>query len=1198
MFYGIAFIAIVALFFYLKQPKRLQKIMPYLKGFWNWLLPDEWHEQQGGLTKSIIKALNDTSTLSKMILLHSYAQVNDEVGIYNLCTGRRAIGFKITPPPHIGDGTIKLIKSAFKTIDVKDVAVQISTFASSDISEYLEGIERTTQQEINVLNASSLKSMRDDRIEKLEKWTKTSMLNNGADLRARNIISFMTIIFPKDTPISTIKTLYGQIQGVLTDINPEPLSPKLIVAIYSEIFKEKVDIKEYDSHQRMNIQLVKGARVRINDQDSTIRIGNSTYAKVLTTNKYPKHTTPLNVQNAFFDLEGEFQNPLPCKFLTTLTVHIDNPERLKEKILKRARANIANEKKIPEGTYALMPKIKKTMQESHNIIQYIEEDKEPIYEGMYSLTIFENSPEKLDNSIGRIKTKFSSIDVGGWEIAEEDYGIVALQVLLWSMPFQFDLETKYYLNRYNLMFSSNISAIIPLIGSFKGIGNPILRFFARSGQVVGIDLWASDSNYNACIIGPSGTGKSFLSNSIQASNAQAGVRSIIFDIGKSYKPLCDEIGGEFIHFSKEGVDGKANTKCLNFFTNIVTEKRHIESFEGESIQALYETFPLSGLAENGYVEVIEEDAFASILIIVGAMCGKDLSIGDSVSRDNDEAQITAIIEAAVQVSFYRRRKEAGMRDIGEALKGFAREAEARRHSDIVKIIQGMLVALEPYITEGGKFFSYYNGAYNINVKNDFCVIELEELAPKGILYFIVFMSMLERAAQEMFLDKGNMGINRRKSVIIDEAAPVLANTMFAKYLDDFARRVRKYNGSLTIITQNPDDFLKNTNAKAVWANTTHKFILELNASKVEQNFQKGGLFFGYGDFRKQQMISVKNRAPYYSEVMYIYNDKISEILILKATSQEAAMFSTNPKDKALKAEFQKEYGLTPQEATKMLGYTKEGMNIDTILKRLREGDRNSTVKYWLEKIRNAINNDLIEPESQLIVDINGIPSFYEIHLRIGDLKTDDKYRVKDFGEVALEQDLLPLLNKKCLQQAVDFYSKKNFMFSFNVGQGETNMEYLNTLINILGDYAQNIILEVPAAIFQDKEEKERGISFCKKAKEANFMVAIDHLNFDNFSAGIIAAIQPTLAKIDGELIMSAQNDKDRLRELKAIAPFAKAIDMKILAAHIENESLLDMAKGLGFDYFQGYYINQSADMLENFVSSDFQFNMQGGENVF
>ncbi len=617
------------------------------------------HEQQGGLTKSVIKVLNDTSTLSKMILLHSYEQKSDDFGIYNLCTGRRAIGFKITPPPHVGDSTIKLIKSAFKTIDIKNVAVQISTYASDNISEYLEAIEANTQEDINVLNASSLKMMRDDRIQKMKKWAKSSMLDNGADFRARNLISFMTVIFPKDTSIAKIRSIYGQIQGVLTDLSPEPLSPKLVVSLYGEIFKEDFKLKDYDPHQRMNVQLVKGARVRVNNENSIIHIGEKTYAKVLTTDKFPKHTTPLDVQNAFFDLEGEFQNPLPCRFLTTLTVHIDDPDRLKEKILKRVRANVSAEKKIPDGTYALMPKIKKTMQESHNIIQYIDEDKEPIYEGMYSLTIFENSPEKLDNAIGRIKTKFASIDFGGWEIAQEDYGIVALQVLLWSMPFQFDLETKNYLNRYNLMFSSNISAIVPLIGSFKGIGSPILRFLGRSGQVVGLDLWASDSNYNACIIGPSGTGKSFLSNSIQASNAQAGVRSMIFDIGKSYKPLCDEIGGEFIHFSKENSDGSANAKCLNFFTNIVTEKVHIEGFEGQSIQAIYEVFPLAELAVNGYVEMIEEDAFSSMVIIVGAMCGRDLSMKDDVAKESSEAQMAALIEGAIQVAFYRRGRDAG-----------------------------------------------------------------------------------------------------------------------------------------------------------------------------------------------------------------------------------------------------------------------------------------------------------------------------------------------------------------------------------------------------------------------------------------------------------------------------------------------------------------------------------------------------------
>lgn len=1169
-------LGIIVFFFYIKNPKRLKKIMPVLKKIWEWAIPNEWEDRQMGLTKSIIKALNDTTTISRMLLLHSYEKKDVNFGIYNLSTGRRAIGFQITPPPIATSSLVGIIKQTLKTITIKDVAVQIITYSSKDIEEYLANIERYCTCDINVGNTSSLKSMRDDRIQKLKKWSSQTMLSNGADLRARNLVSMLIFIFPKDTPINTIRTTFQQIQGILTDLNPEELSPKLVAKVYSEILKEDCSLADYDVHQRMNTQLAKNAYIKINGEDSTIEIGKRTYARVLTTNKYPIHTNIMEVQNAFFNIDGDFQNPLPGNFLLTLTIHMEDPEKLKERILKRARANMKNTAKIPPETYILFPKTKKTVQESNNIIQYIDEDNENIYEAMYSITIFEDSREKLDQSIGRLKTKFSAIEFGGWDIGVEDFGIISLQVLLWSLPFQFDKETKRWLNRYNLMFSSNISAVMPLIGAFKGSGIPILRFFARSGQVVGLDLWKSDSNYNACVIGPSGTGKSFLSNSIQASNAQAGVRSLIFDIGKSYLPLCNEIGGEFIHFAEKNQDGSSNKKCLNFFTNLITTKRHIDSFNGESINVLYETFSLRELANNDEVEIIHEDSFNSILIIVGAMCGVDLSIKDDVSNESKESQIKALLEGAINVAFFRRGREAGMREVGEALKGFAKVAEIQRHAEIYKLLTDIIIALDPYISESGKFYSYYNGTYNINTNNDFSVIELEELTQKGILYFIVFMSMLERAAQEMYFLEG-----RRKSVVIDEAASILANRMFAKYLDDFARRVRKYAGSLTIITQNPEDFLANSNARAVWNNTAHKFILELGSAKVEKNFKEDGLFYGYTEFIKRQMTSVRNRAPQYSEVLYIYADKISEVLLLKATPQEAAMFTTNPDEKNMKKTFQKEYGLTPQEATKMLGYFNEGIEVQEILKRLKEGDRSYTTKYWLERLRNAINNDLLIPQSQAIVDTNKDILFFEIYPYIKDLKSDDLYSYKDYGEVAVEENIMPLLNKKFIEKCVEFYKPRGIMFSFNVRVHDISIQYCEALIDIVGDYANSIFLEIPSSVLDTKDTREKALEFCSRAKEVGFMIILDHMKMENLHLGLISQIAPEIIKVDGEVILAEKRNEASCGNLDVFPNVAKSLNIKVLASHIENEELFIMAKKLGFDFFQGYYFNKPLGILEN-----------------
>ena len=70
----------------------------------------------------------------KLFKIHTEENGKDvNFGIYNLSTGRRAIGFQITPPPIATSSLVGIIKQTLKTITIKDVAVQIITYSSKDI---------------------------------------------------------------------------------------------------------------------------------------------------------------------------------------------------------------------------------------------------------------------------------------------------------------------------------------------------------------------------------------------------------------------------------------------------------------------------------------------------------------------------------------------------------------------------------------------------------------------------------------------------------------------------------------------------------------------------------------------------------------------------------------------------------------------------------------------------------------------------------------------------------------------------------------------------------------------------------------------------------------------------------------------------------------------------------------------------------
>ncbi|PAF46327.1 hypothetical protein BKH46_08040 [Helicobacter sp. 12S02634-8] len=1164
--------------FYVRSPKRMKKLLPQLKKIWEVVVPFEWTQSLASLTPDRIKALNHTDSISSQLLLESYRPVDDEIGFFNLITGRIGIGFEVSPPSILTEDMLKGIKSTLNAIDIKDVAVQFITYASTDLSNYLAALKECATCDSGVGNTQALLKLRDDRIKKTKQWSKSTMLSkeSGADLRARNFINMVLILFPEETPESKIRSLYYTIKGSIKELEPRSLSPKTIAKVYGEILKEDSSLGDYDVHKKMNTQLAKGARIRINPDDGLIEIGKKTYAKVLTTQKWPKYTDVLNMMDAFFPIDGdEFQIPLPSPFYVSMTVHIDNPEKVKSKILSKARANVNNSSKINRKMSLMNPKVQETIDESLRTIEYFEKYEQKPYQAMYTIAVFEENKDRLNTAIGRLKTRAADVNMGGWKIQEEEMGITALQTLLWSLPFQFDLETKQFLNRFDLMFNSNVMSIIPLIASFKGIGDPVLRFFARTGQCVGIDFWASQNNYNACIIGPSGSGKSFLSNSIQASHLQAGVKLTIFDKGKSYLPLCQELKGEFISFEEFDDSGKPNKKCLNFFTNLVTKPQHKDTIKGDKVVMNYASFSVDDLAGiDGMVDMIDEDFFQPLIIIVGIMCGQDFTPGirsdnDSIDNANRSVMMT-LLQEAVKTAFYRRGREAGMREVGEALSWFKKEAEVKRDFQSVEIISQLLLGLAAYIYPGGEFYEYFNGSCNVDIKNDFCLLELDELTRKGNLYDLVVMFMLEQCIVDMYLDR-----SKKKSIVIDEAASILKKEFFAAYLEDLARRIRKYGGSLITITQDDQDYNANASSKSVWTNASHKFMLAMDPSNINRGFSDGGLFVGWSDFIRRQMLSVKNRAPEYSEVLYVYAGRFSEILLLKATHQEGAMFTTKATEISYKKELQKKYNLTPQDATSMFAYMKEGLPTHEILEILKGEDNSANTEYWMGKIRKAVNGDTITPYCQKIVDKDGGVVFYETFLRL--LVDGEVFTPKDFLETAVEQDLLNMITKIHIQKCASFFIGHNATFSINLHESEISSHLLEMLDEIMGEHKELLILEIPSSGISNKDTMD----FCEDAKNRGYLIAIDNVSFD-IDLGVLDEISPHIIKINGILINSALKDETKRRKLKVLPDLARALDIQVSASHIENKEVFRMTQGFGVHFFQGNYFAEPMDIFEGY----------------
>lgn len=79
-----------------------------------------------------------------------------------------------------------------------------------------------------------------------------------------------------------------------------------------------------------------------------------------------------------------------------------------------------------------------------------------------------------------------------------------------------------------------IANILPVQSDFSGFGDPVLLLIGRKGQLLGMDLWAYNSQ-NALVCAFTGGGKSFLVNYILNNYYGIGAKIRVVDIGGSYK---------------------------------------------------------------------------------------------------------------------------------------------------------------------------------------------------------------------------------------------------------------------------------------------------------------------------------------------------------------------------------------------------------------------------------------------------------------------------------------------------------------------------------------------------------------------------------------------------------------------------------------------------------------------------------------
>ena len=306
----------------------------------------------------------------------------------------------------------------------------------------------------------------------------------------------------------------------------------------------------------------------------------------------------------------------------------------------------------------------------------------------FSVVMFAPTLDRLDSASTAIKGFFSE---QRFSLMEDRY--VHLPMLLNSLPFCCDRNSVKDLFRYKTMTGNQAGVLVPIFGEWKGTGTHHLSLLSRNGQLMSLSLHDSDTNKNCVIAAESGSGKSFLANDAIISYMSEGAQVWIIDAGKSYKNLCEVLGGDFLEFS-ESSDIK-----LNPF-ELVQDYRDEEDTLVSLVTAM--------ASQEGNLDEYQVASLKRVMSELWEEHGNQLSVDLIATKCMDSG-------------------DQRVRDIGTQLYPFTGE---------------------------GAYGTYFNDN-NINFKNKLTVLELDELQGRRHLRKVILLQLIYQIQQEVFLGDRN-----------------------------------------------------------------------------------------------------------------------------------------------------------------------------------------------------------------------------------------------------------------------------------------------------------------------------------------------------------------------------------------------------------------------------------------------------------
>ena len=330
------------------------------------------------------------------------------------------------------------------------------------------------------------------------------------------------------------------------------------------------------------------------------------------------------------------------------------------------------------------------------------------------------------------------------------------------------------------------------------------------------DMWERGKNRvnsNLCVLGQSGGGKTFCQKKILMQQRLRGTRIFVLDCENEYRYMTEKLGGQAIEMA-----GGSRINPFQIFTNAMGDEE--ATLDGEvSAQCSF----LSEWFKSLFVMDIDTKSALDNLIT-------DLYASVNITDRTDLTQL----------------KDTDYPTFDTMKELIDKKLENKKTSEYDVQLYRKLANYISLFVGNGIYARFWNGRTELDITNDFTVFDFQRLfANANTEVCNAQMQLLMRLLMQETIKVKNhnemTGDKVRVIILVDEAHryispkfPIALDT-----LEQFARRIRKYDGALIVATQNIDDFVgtseeMRSKASAVINNCQYSMLFGLKADDINK----------------------------------------------------------------------------------------------------------------------------------------------------------------------------------------------------------------------------------------------------------------------------------------------------------------------------------------------------------------------------